>query len=280
MGSRNQEVTDRDFGGFTKYAREHAGIVELLKDYPAYRLYWEWLRPHTIKYRETAYNKWYMFDIFDGKEFLHTHEVDMLAKEYGIWAPHLFWMYYNPSAETLESFVWKSELWPLGEGIVIRNYEFVNKFWDSPYSKLVSQDFKESNALTFGGNNKHSESYWEMYVCNKYATAERVNKIINKIEQSLDRKILIEDTPRICWTVLHDIITEEAYEIFKKVPKIDNFKLKQLIMKKTAKIFKDILDWFNSVAYETRISDLEGSPMKLKNSFLEISTTEVIQESK
>jgi hypothetical protein len=51
-----------------------------------------------------------MFDIFDGERWLHTHEVDMLAKEYGIWAPMCFGMHYCPSVELLQTFVGKSDL--------------------------------------------------------------------------------------------------------------------------------------------------------------------------
>jgi hypothetical protein len=58
--------------------------------------------------------------------------------------------------------------------------------------------------------------------------------------------------------------------------------LKQLIMKKSAKMYKDILSWFDSVAYgekETRTNNTEGSPCIGENDLCSIPTTEVIQKS-
>jgi hypothetical protein len=64
---------------------------------------------------------------------------------------------------------------------------------------------------------------------------------MKKIEPTSDTPLAEEHTPRICGTVLHDIITEEGWEMFNKVPEINFRKLKQLIMKKSAKMYKDIL---------------------------------------
>ena len=87
-----------------------------------------------------------------------------------------------------------------------------------------------------------------MYVVNKYATAGRVQKIIQKIEPELDHRIDFADTPRVAQTCYHDMITEEIWEIQSKVLALDFKKLRALANKKFVQIFHDILNNTLSVA--------------------------------
>lgn len=255
-GSRNNELTG-GFNGFVDYAKGHAGIAELLKDHPNFRLYGEWLVRHTLAYKETAYKKFYLFDILvDGEyegervkgRWLTIDEVSMLADRYGIDAPKLFDVVENPSIDHLNSFVGKTELGDKGEGIVIKNFDFVNKFGACEYAKIVTESFKEENAVTFGGNNKHSDTYWEMYVCNKYMTLGRVQKVVDKIQPTVDEKLGMKHIPRILGTCYHDLITEEIWEIAKKVPRIDFKVLQRVCYKKARQVYVDILNDNISVA--------------------------------
>lgn len=239
--SRNKPV-EEGFNGFVDYVKNHEGIKRILTENPEWRLYGEWLVRHTVHYNETAYKQFYLFDILVGEEFMTTDEVHAHAIEYGIKTPKLFGYIEKPTIEVLQELVGQSDLGEHGEGIVIKSPTFMNQFYRRDYAKLVTEKFKEDNALVFGGNNKSSDSYWELYVVNKYATLERVQKIMHKIQPEIDKKLDMEHTPRIIGTVLHDIITEEAYEIFKKVP-IINFKvLKMLASKKIKQIYHDIIN--------------------------------------
>ena len=250
-GSRNQDITWGSFRGFNEYVNNHEWILRLLDEHPTWRLYGEWLVRHTIQYKEDAYQQWYMFDIMQDDGIpLPFKEVEQIAKEYWINTPHCFGEFHNPTIEQVKELAGKSILGEKWEWVVIRNMDFINKWWNRPYGKLVTETFKETNAMVFWGNNKHSESYWEMYVTNKYCTLARVKKIMNKINSSWDRECDERDTSQLCSRVLNDIITEEGWEIFNKVPEINNRKLKVLISKKAAQMFKDILRWFESVAYE------------------------------
>lgn len=251
MGSRTQDVTHGEFNGFTKYVREHLGINSLLKDNPLWRLYGEWLVRHSLQYNETAYKQWYLFDIeVSEDERLSIEKVVEVAKQYGIKHAELFCVLSNPSVEDISKFVGKSVLGPDGEGVVIKNFDFVNKFGSLEYAKVVTQKFKEENALTFGGNNKHSETYWEQWCVNKYVTLERVQKIMNKIQPLVEHRLGVEDTSRIIHTVYHDYITEEIWEIQKKVPELNFKSLSQLSTRKAAKVYHDILNDTLSVAYQ------------------------------
>ena len=193
-GSRSRELGDESFNGFVEYINNHSGIMNLLTDNPTYRLYGEWLVRHTIAYKETSYKQFYLFDIWTEEGgFMPQDMVQMIAEGNGINYPQVFFT-GSITAEAIQEFVGKTNLGELGEGVVIKNPSFINKFGDCVYAKVVTEKFKEDNALTFGGNNKHSDSYWEMYIINKYATLARVQKIMNKIQPEYDRRLDKEQT--------------------------------------------------------------------------------------
>jgi len=252
VGSRNNDLTanGNEFNGAVKYCNAHQGIKELLYTHPTFRLYGEWLVRHTLLYRETALKKFYLFDVYSEETgFLNQTNVQELAKEYGIDAVPDLGVIKNPTTEQLNEIIkGKSALGEKMEGIVIRNPEFINQFGDMCYAKLVRDEFKEANAITFGGNNKYSESYWEVYIMNKYIDLARVRKIMNKLQPEVNEKLDMKHIPRIMGMVYHDVITEEAWEISKKVKKIDFDKLQRVCNLKTKQVFIDILNDSISVA--------------------------------
>ncbi len=249
-GSRNRELGEESFNGFIEYVKNHKGISELLAQFPNYRLYGEWLVRHTISYKETAYKQFYLFDVYiQDIGFLPQDIVEGLAKRYEINYPKIF-KKGKLTEEEIREFVGLSDIGDKGEGVVIKNPEFLNKFGDFSYAKVVTEKFKEDNALTFGGNNKHSDSYWEMYVVNKYCTLARVQKIMNKIQPEVNERLDKQHTSRVAMTAYHDLITEECWDIASKVGDINFKKLKGLATRKLIKIYHDILDGHISVAYE------------------------------
>lgn len=246
--SRNN-VLESGFNGFVDYVKDHKGIQEMLKNNPTYRLYGEWLVRHTIQYKETCYKKFYLFDIMreDG-EFLEVTQVYAVANKYGVEAPALLLACDRPTEEQVKELVGKSELGEKGEGVVIKNFGFVSNFGRTDYAKVVTENFKEENAICFGGNNKHSDSYWEMYIVNKYMTLPRIEKIMNKIQPTIDEKLDMKDIPRITNTAYHDLLTEEIWEIAKKAQAVDFQVLKRVCNKKAKQIYVDILNNSISVA--------------------------------
>lgn len=251
VGSRNNDVTDGEFNGAVEYAQTHEGIKKYLEEHPTHRLYGEWLVRHTLLYKETAYKKFYLFDIYDEEAgvFLLPSSVSNVANEYEIISVPVIGEFINPSIEDLNKLIdGTSALGDRMEGIVIKNLEFVNNFGDYCWAKLVRQDFKEDNAICFGGNNKHSDTYWEVYIINKYITLARVDKIINKIQPTINEKLDLKHIPRVLSTVYHDMITEEAWDISQKVESISFKDLQRLSYKKIKQIYVDILNDSISVA--------------------------------
>lgn len=243
-GSRRRKLENESFNGFCDHASKHEGITKLLTDFPEYRLFGEWLVRHTIHYKETAYKKFYLFDILVGDTWLDQREVQAIAEKYGVPYPQVFTR-GKVTEDQIKEFVGKTDL---GEGVVIKCVDFVNKFGDHSYAKIVTEKFKENNALVFGGNNKHSDTYQEMRVVNKYCTLARVMKIMNKVQPEVEKRLDFEHTPRIANSCYHDMLTEEIWEIQKVVSKVDFKVLKRLCTKKFIQIYHDVLNENISVA--------------------------------
>ena len=242
--SRNQEVTKDGFNWAVDYVTTHKGIKALLEGLEwEIRLYGEWLIPHTITdYITQAYSHFYLFDIEQDGEQLSTLEVNNLASKFSIKKPHFIGVINNPTIKELTFLVgktwlkWDKKDW--GEGIVIKNLDFVNKFWNTCYGKMVGDDFKENNSIVFGNHKK-----WdiEMKLATDFCNLARVKKIIGKIEHTLDRNIVKTDIEQIIWRIQYDIIVEEAWHIAKKWT-ISFNRLKSLIWRRTARIAIDIIE--------------------------------------
>lgn len=248
LGSRNRHLaSDESFNGFREYVDGHDGIKGLLSKMPTARLYGEWLIKHSVDYSAVSYRKFYLFDIRLNHKWVHPLIVHQTAEAFGIEKPAYHGEFKNPTVETIKEFVGMSAIGESGEGVVIKNPEFVNKWGDTVYAKVVTEKFREANAITFGGNSKHSESYWEMYVCNKYITLARVEKIMNKLSGDIER-FDMQHIPRICSTVYHDMITEEIWDIQKKVQSVSFKKLQSLCYRKIKQVYVDIINNSISIA--------------------------------
>lgn len=248
-GSRTQDVTEKPFNGFPEYVLGHDGIRAYLRANPLHRLYGEWLVRHTVGYNETSYRKFYLFDI----ELAHGENMEiqtmyMEAETYGIETAHFVGKFENPTPQQVEAYCGKSQYGQKGEGVVIKNPSFRNKFGDPCHAKIVTQEFKEDNGVTFGGNNKDSDTYEEMYTVNKYMTLERVRKIVQKIE-AIDGKAKLSDIPKVQSMAYHDMLVEEIWEISQKKKVVDFAKLQTLCYKKAIFIFKNIIEEDISVAF-------------------------------
>jgi len=260
-GSRNQQLTkdvscweetgNNGFNGFLDYIKNHEGISKYLMLHPEHTLYGEWCVKHSIAYKETSYKKFYMFDILRPGltefEWMNSSDLALVSSQYKIEAPQVFGVFADPTPEQLDEFVGKSCLGEEGEGVVIKNFDFINKFGENQFAKIVTQRFREKNALTFGGNSKHSECYLEQYFVNKFMTLARVQKTMQKAE-AIKGRLDMEHTPMIIQMSYHDLLTEEVWEIAKKNGVIDFRKFKGLCAQKSKQIFHDILHDDISVA--------------------------------
>lgn len=251
--SRTRDLTlaGDGFNGFIEYvtlSQEWEGIRKYLKEYPQHRLYGEWLVKHTINYNEVNYKHFYLFDIEDGEwNRIDINLVINIADEYHIKCAEVFLLKSDPTLDDIKRYAWLTKLWDKWEGVVIKNPYFINKFGNRQYAKYVTQDFKEDNAIVFGGNNKSSEKYCEQYYVNKFVSIPRVQKIMQKIFSSTDEKPDMKHIPRIMESVFYDVISEEWYTIAKEMAKKNKYfdfnGFKTLVDKKSKYIYIEILEW-------------------------------------
>jgi len=247
-GSRNRHLIDDDFNGFVTYARSHDGIRKFFECLPYSILYGEWLVKHTIQYRHTFYKKFYLFDVHNAGEFSSPETVAYIANKFGIDSVPNIAKLNNPTIDQINELVGVSRFGDKGEGVVIKNMDFVNKFGDLVFAKVVCPDFKEKNLLVFNDNDKHSESYNEMYFVNKYMTLQRVKKVTEKLRPQINEKLDMKHIPRVCETAYHDMLTEEIWEASKKIQCVDFKRLRNIASKKAKIIYLDILEEMRAIS--------------------------------
>lgn len=233
-GSRNRKLSlDNDNQGFCAMALKDPRIADYLHKHPNHRLYGEWLVPHSLKtYTDDAWRKFYVFDVCvdadneDGVEYI----------PYDVYAPWLqecsldyispLKIIHNP---TFEDLIHCTEINDyliqdgkgVGEGIVVKNYEYKNQYNHIIWGKIVTSEFKDKHRKEMGAPVQKNDVL-EAQIASKYITEAFVKKEFEKVAENgwESRKI-----PEFLGRVWHEFITEEAWNFIKenKNPTI-NFK--------------------------------------------------------
>ena len=233
-GSRRRHLTlESDNAGFYAWAKEQPNLLEYLKENPTHRLYGEWLVPHSLKtYRKEAWKKFYVFDVaIDKKEIEIKHEGDDKLK-------YLSYEYYKPlleekgidfivpisiitnaNYEQLVNQLMKNVFLiedgkGVGEGIVIKNYEFKNKYGRQTWAKIVTSEFKEKHSKTMGASEIKGKKMIEEEIAKEFVTTALVEKIYSKIEN--ESGFNSKSIPRLLNTVFYDVVKEECWNFIKK----------------------------------------------------------------
>ena len=238
-GSRNRHLSlEKDNAGFLKYASEDKDIFRLLYYDKNLRLYGEWLVPHTIKtYAEDAWRKFYIFDVWNEEEarYLHYDEYQPLMEEYNLnYIPPICVIknanYSNLINELENNTFLVKDGQGIGEGIVIKNYEYENQWNNTIWAKLVTNQFKAEATKNHGPNNKLAKAMVEQEIVDTYITKEFVEKEFAKIaneEEGWTSKYI----PRLLSTVYYELINEELWNIIKKMKQpIINFKTLNILV--------------------------------------------------
>lgn len=251
-GSRNRELTlENDNAGFCAAITKDENIARFLHDYPQYRLYGEWLVPHTLRtYRDDAWRKFYVFDICDvqSDEFARYVPYDQYAPllaEYGIeYIPPLKILTdatYTQFIQSLEcnQYLIKDDE-GAGEGIVIKNYSFVNRYGRQTWAKIVRSEFKERHVKTMGAPEVEYNPV-EKQIAEKYISRALVQKEQAKIaneQNGWSSKFI----PRLLGQIYHCLITEETWNFLKdfKQPTIDFKQLNRYTIQQIKNVCPDI----------------------------------------
>lgn len=244
-GSRNREISlANDNAGFAKwlnypYEEGHHKVIDGLAIFegPAYnlykflckkphlRLYGEWLVPHTFKkYREDAWQKFYIFDVYNDEKhtYLPYESYKPLLDEFNIeYIPPLAIINNANYEHFLKCLRENTYLCPQGgdpgEGIVIKNYSYYNKYGRQTWAKIIRQEFKEQHTKVAGASVIGSERMNEEILLNKIISLSLIDKTIAKIANEKSTGWQSKYIPELFGRLMHDIVTEELWNGLKEI---------------------------------------------------------------
>lgn len=260
--SRRRVITpgEKDNHGFAAFVNDpHNTSAQRIRrffgDWPGLRLHGEWLIPHSLKtYREEAWRRFYVFDVvfmsptFDGESIpchLSYDEYQPKMEDAGI--------DYIPCMAVIENALTYdfNKLLPQntfmmqegcsGEGIVIKNYDFKNRYGRTTWAKVVAAEFKEKHNRAMGPPIKTGELTVELRIANEFVTKAMVDKVRANIEAEKgdwsSRYI-----PRLLNTVFYDLVREETWDFIKKHknPVIDFKKLTKLVSARVKELIPEV----------------------------------------
>lgn len=226
-GSRNRELTnsDNDNHGFKEAINGSYGypIRSFFTHFPNYILYGEWLVSHTIKnYREDAWRRFWIFDVYDRStgKFLPYEVYQPLMEQYGLDYIPCIKKFKNGSYDNFlhEAQNNASFLLPdgcKGEGIVIKNYDWTNKFQEVTWAKIVLNEFKDKFHAVMGANLQEVGSPAQVIcdmACTPHLIEKEYAKIVNQ-ENGWSNHFI----PRLLHTVFYSVVTEELWDCLKKI---------------------------------------------------------------
>ncbi|AGO47407.1 RNA ligase family protein [Cellulophaga phage phi19:3] len=233
-GSRNRHLTlEADNAGFYAWVKEQSNLLEYLLENPKHRLYGEWLVPHSLKtYKENAWRNFYVFDVAvdrDENEILHESDDKVNYLAYDYYKPLLeekeinfispISIITNASYEQLVNQLMKNVFLiedgkGVGEGIVIKNYDFKNKYGRNTFAKIVTTEFKEKHSKVMGASEIKGKKMVELEIAEEFVTTALVEKVYAKIEN--DKGFNSRSIPQLLNTVYYDVVKEDAWNFVKK----------------------------------------------------------------
>lgn len=252
-GSRRQELSiDNDNRGFAASVLNDQRYKKYLTDHPNRYLYGEWLVPHTIRYyNDDAWKHFYVFDVVEvdgeNERYIPYKEYSTELDEYNIdYIPEIAEL-TNPTLVELSECLLKSH-YLMGEdkraeGIVIKNYEFKNRFGRTTWAKIISDEFLNEKSDKGRQKALRAEYSTEMLICEEYCTEATIRKEYSKILNDFPNAGRQEQIGRILNSVYETIIREDIVDYILKSKKcvIDFFALKKEIQNKVKEVLKDEL---------------------------------------
>jgi len=249
-GSRNRELElDNDNAGFKQEVHESTIIQDFFSEYPYVRLYGEWLVPHSLKtYRETAWRKFYVFDVYchRSEAFLRFKDYNDMLDNSGIEVIQPIAIIKNPSFEQLLDCTKKNVFLiedgkGSGEGIVIKNYGFVNRYGRGSFAKIVTNEFKDKHVKAMGPSIMDGKKMVEYEIVDQFLTTHLIEKTYDKIRIENDG-FNGRNIPELLGRVWHDLVSEEIWNFVKanKNPTINFRTLNVLTIKKIKELKPDL----------------------------------------
>jgi hypothetical protein len=247
-GSRNRELSpdQQDNHGFRQWVSTQDQFNRFFNKYPDLILYGEFLVPHSLKtYRSDTWRKLYIFDVLRDDKFLSYDEYVPLLEEFRIEYIPVMSIIKNPTYEDLVAKL-QSNTYLIedgkgcGEGIVIKNYDFVNRYGRQTWAKIVCTEFKEKNLMAFKPKEQQGSTNIEQKIIEEFLTITIIDKVYANIIS--DKEWESRFIQQLLGTVFYDLIREESWNFVKKYkfPKIDFNLLQKLCYQKVKEVKKDL----------------------------------------
>jgi hypothetical protein len=247
-GSRNRELAlDNDNAGFMNAMVVDKAITSFFDHTKNLILYGEWLVPHTLKtYNDDAWRKFYIFDVFDlNKQRLLSYDEYVWLSNVGLNVIAPIAIIKNGSIDHFTECLSKAHYLVKdgegsGEGVVIKNYDYKNKYGRQTWAKIVTNEFKAKHHIAMGAPVIGGEIVEEK-IAAKYVTQALVDKVEAKIVNEMggwSSKYI----PRLINTVWYDVVTEETWNFVKefKNPKVDFKVLSHYVTAKIKELKKEL----------------------------------------
>ena len=212
---------DKQLGGFYQWVQENIKAEDLAEGYVYFG---EWTNIHKINYGDKL-KKFFFFDLYDtGTErYLDMSHIRTEAGHLGLTLAPIFYEGMFVSEDHIQSFVGKSMLAPdgIGEGVVVKNYGYFDKFGNQKFTKIVTKSFQETNGAKVREMKARPDPL-TMFI-NDTVTEARIEKMLHKLvdEGKLKEDYAIEDMGDILKalgnSVYEDVIKEEADTLAKLV---------------------------------------------------------------
>lgn len=245
--------------------------------FPDLVVYGVWLVPHTLKtYREDAWRRFYVFDVWSRvtKKYLPHFMYAATMANMGIDVIPPLAVIKDPSEEQLaglrdvkNTYLIKDDV-GVGEGIVLKNYDWTDKHGRQPWAKVVRGEFKDDNAKMFGPRLSSGPKQVEREIVAALCTPEFIRKefakVVNAVAKEAETRLILDTMepesdiemrwsafievnrgkiiPRFLGTVYHEFVTEECWAFVKKFknPIVDFGKLQKLVTLVAKVTMKDI----------------------------------------
>ena len=213
---------------------------------PNYRYYGEWLVSHKVQYRPEIYNNFYLFSIWDEENGIYLEDsiIKNEAERLNLKTVPYFYEGEYISFEHITNFIGKSELTLIpntGEGIVVKNVSYKDKYGRQLFVKLVSEKFAEVQRQKLPKN--PNVNIKEIELIKSVLTKARVSKLIHKL---VDEGLLQEDYSIQCMGIIlkqlggrvYEDIMKEEFELFQEY---DADVIKRICRKNTPNIVREVL---------------------------------------
>lgn len=235
--SRNRKLSETEtLRGFYGHITEkwiRASAWQEPTEWENYTFYGEWLVPHTLEYKDEAYNQFYLFDVYDNKQgmFLDHYLVRAFARILDVPTPDVLFIgsysEFKTRYEELTNVPSQLSKSGMMEGIVLKPTHQVF-YKEGMAAKIVNPKFQEVKG-DLKVKEQKSQSL-ERQLSNLLVTDYRVEKTLHKLidEGTIDEEITPDQfgklIPEITAAIVADVIHEDlatnnqfAREISKRV---------------------------------------------------------------